>query len=282
MTSNINVSINSLNLNFPTAGVNNDSQIFRDNWTVIQHSLHTAAAEIEVIDYIIGPGLPTGPTGVTGPTGNTGPGITGPTGNGSTVTGPTGPTGPSITGPTGNDSTVTGPVGNDGPTGPTGNDSTVTGPTGNTGPRGITGPTGTVGALFGNVNTWTAEQIFSAGIDITHPLTTPSVTEGGYIGVPQVLESTNYNVQISDRGKAVFFVVSSNATIPDNSSVAFPIGTIVEISADVSANVAISTVSDTLRWVPLNVTGSRTVIGPGSAWVEKKKTTEWWIRGDIS
>jgi hypothetical protein len=75
-------------------------------------------------------------------------GITGPTGENSTIPGPTGPqgvTGPiGVTGPTGGDSTIPGPTGPQGATGPIGGFG-PTGPQGATGNTGSTGPQGPTG-----------------------------------------------------------------------------------------------------------------------------------------
>jgi hypothetical protein len=158
MTSNIYTS--NINVYFPIAGLDNDSQGFRDNFQAIKNAVDEAANEITELQSIAfygltGPQGPTGPLG--GPTGSTGDfGPTGPTGRigpqgALGPFGPTGPTGPYITGPTGADSMVTGPTGATGSTGdvgytgPTGPLSNITGPIGATGRTGPTGPTGRTG-----------------------------------------------------------------------------------------------------------------------------------------
>lgn len=123
----------------------------------------------------------------------------------------------------------------------------------------------------------------SGGIDIATPLATPTTTEAGYMGLPQNSQSGSYGPVIGDRGKGIFFTANATCTIPANGSVAFPVGTFMEISADVGVTVTIAITSDTLRWVPTNSTGSRTLVGPGSCVIQKKKSaTEWWIKGDVS
>lgn len=160
-----------------------------------------------------------------------------------------------------------------------------------------TANTGTSGAALGLLNgnnttsgnnthsgteTFTGEAIVQAGIDLQTPLTTPTTTEAGYMGVPQNSQATSYGLVAADRGKEVFVTSTSTLTIPANASVAFPIGATIEISADVGATVTIAITTDTLRWVPSNATGSRTLVGPGTAVIQKKKSTEWWIKGDVS
>ena len=99
MSSNINVSVSGININFPVPGISNDSAGFRYNFANIVAAFDTAASEISKLQTSINA---TGPTGATGPGG----GPTGATGPASTVTGPTGATG------------VTGAMGDTGPTGP--------------------------------------------------------------------------------------------------------------------------------------------------------------------
>jgi len=162
----------------------------------------------------------TGPTGWTGNQGSqgnastvTGPtGWTGVTGAASTVTGPTGTTGPSVTGATGAASTVTGPTG---ATGFTGASSKITGPTGATGTQGaastVTGPTG-----------WTGPSGFTGA---NGPLAVTSIN-------PQL---SSYVLVIGDAGARIRADTASGPltlTIPPDSSVAFPIDTMIYVEQD--------------------------------------------------
>lgn len=148
-------------------------------------------------------------------------------------------------------------------------------------PISIVRSTGTV--TFAQGVGFVGKATLSAGADIATPLATPTTTEAGYMGLPQNSQSGNYGPVIGDRGKGIFFTANATCTIPANGSVAFPVGTFMEISADVGVTVTIAITTDTLRWVPTNSTGSRTLVGPGSCVVQKKKSaTEWWIKGDVS
>jgi hypothetical protein len=178
-----------------------------------------------------------GPKGSIGDVGPTGPiGLQGLQGE----TGPQGPTGDAgptgPTGPTGADSTVTGPTG---PTGPTGADSFVTGPTG---PTGATGPT-------------------------------PSIF------IEETIERTSdYTLAISDINKVVPVNASAETfiTVPNNSAVSFPIGTVINIY-NMTANAC-------------NVTGASDVIirNAGSIFqyveisLRKRALNEWVLAGNIS
>jgi hypothetical protein len=98
--------------------------------------------------------------------------------------------------------------------------------------------------------------------------------------LPQNTKSANYGPVLTDMGNREFFFTATAAfTIPANAAVAFPIGTTFEVSADAGAVVTIAITTDTLRWIPVNSTGSRTLTGPGSAVIQKKKSGEWWISG---
>jgi len=101
-----------------------------------------------------------------------------------------------------NGSTWVNVSGSTGPTGPTGPTSTVLGPTGPTGPTGSTGPTGATGATG------------AGGIESVNPQT-----------------GTTYPFVLSDRDDLVTALNASaqTYTIPLNSSVAFPIGSLINL-----------------------------------------------------
>lgn len=140
-----------------------------------------------------------------------------------------------------------------------------------------------LGALaYLNSPTFSMAGAFQAGQDYTTPLATPTTTEVGYMGTPQNSQSGSYTLTLADRGKELFLTGNGTLTIPANASVAFPIGATIEISADVGVTQTIAITTDTLRFVPTNVTGSRTLTGPGTAIIQKKKATEWWIKGDVA
>jgi hypothetical protein len=138
------------------------------------------------------------------------------------------------------------------------------------------------GQTYSGAQTANGVATFNAGADIPTPLTTPTTTEAGYMGVPQNVQAGNYTLVLADRGKEIYKTATSTLTIPANASVAFPIGATALISAGVGATVTIAINSDTLRFVPSNVTGSRTLVGPGTAVIQKKTAAEWWIRGDVT
>ena len=142
-------------------------------------------------------------------------------------------------------------------------------------------PTGTSGAtlpFLNGANTWSGLQALSAGANVT-PAATPSTNAVGYLGVPQTTHAGSYGLAMADSGCEQFFTSTATATIPANASIAFPIGSVVVLSADVGATLTVVITTDTLRWLPGNTTGSRTVTGPGYLIAQKKKSGEWWATG---
>lgn len=130
--------------------------------------------------------------------------------------------------------------------------------------------------------TFASAGAFNAGQDYATPLTSPTTTEVGYMGLPQNSQSTNYTMTAADRGKCIHFTANATFTIPPNGTLALPIGCAWEVSADPSVVVTIAYTTDTLLQVPNNATGSRTLTGPGSQFFEKKKSTTIWTRGDAT
>lgn len=106
----------------------------------------------------------------------------------------------------------------------------------------------------------------------------------GYINVPQVSQSANYTLVLSDQGKHILHpsadTTARTFTIPANSSVAFPIGTTVTFVNQNSAGViTIAITTDTMRLAGAGTTGSRTLAANGVATALKITSTEWIISG---
>ena len=158
------------------------------------------------------------------------------------------------TGPTG----ATGPVGATGPTGITG----AVGPTGATGPAGATGPTGPTGA------TGPAGPTGAGGVEAVN----------AQIG-------TTYTFVLSDKDD---LVTASNAsaqtyTIPLNSSVAFPTGTLINLIQIGAGQVTVVGAGG----VTLNSTGATSAQPKTRAQYSvmtliKAGTDTWYATGDVS
>lgn len=118
----------------------------------------------------------------------------------------------------------------------------------------------------------------SAGGNLT-PAATPGTNAIGYLGVPQVTHAGNYTALMSDAGKEQYFTATATGTIPSNAAVALPIGSFMVWSVVAGQVLTVAINTDTLRFLTGNVTGSRTVTGPGYLIAQKKTATEWWASG---
>lgn len=190
-----------------------------------------------------------GTPGATGPSGPTGP-SGGPTG----ATGPTGPTGPS-----GSPGGPSGPTGATGPAGPTGPSGAPGGPTGPTGPAGPTGPTGPSGP---------------AG------LTGPTGPTGPN-GATKDRKTGSHTLALVDANKTIEMNVgtANDLTVPPNSSVAFPSGTVINFGQYGAGQTTIVAGSGvTIR----NATGLKCRARYSLGTLYKTDTDEWWLGGDMT
>lgn len=148
----------------------------------------------------------------------------------------------------------------------------------------ITAPATSATLTVADGKTLTASNTLAlAGTDsttMTFPDTSASI---GYLNVPVNSQSTNYTAVLTDSGKTIFHPSSDNNartfTIPANSSVAYPLGTVLSFCNLAAANVTIAITSDTLYWTTAGVTGSRTLGQYGLATAVKLETTTWLISG---
>jgi hypothetical protein len=105
----------------------------------------------------------------------------------------------------------------------------------------------------------------------------------GFRNVPQNSQSAAYTLVLADAGKHIFHPVGDNNartfTIPANSSVAYPVGTVITFINMAVANVTIAITSDTLTLSPAGTAGSRTLATNGSATCIKITSTQWLISG---
>jgi hypothetical protein len=96
--------------------------------------------------------------------------------------------------------------------------------------------------------------------------------------------SADYTLVLADSGKTIFHPASDNNartfTIPANSSVAYPVGTVVSFINLAVANVTIAITSDTMYLAGPGTTGSRTLAQFGIASALKVSSTDWVISGN--
>ena len=107
-------------------------------------------------------------------------------------------------------------------------------------------------------------------------------TEFGFKGIPQEEQNGNYTLLLTDAGRMIYKSsggAGETITIPANSSVAFPIGTAIEIVNDGGGDLSIAITTDTLEEFVTGNTGTRTLADNGKAVIEKVTATKWKISG---
>ena len=113
--------------------------------------------------------------------------------------------------------------------------------------------------------------------------TADGTTTVGFLSIPQNSQSAAYTTVLSDAGKCVFHPASdANArtfTIAANSSVAYPIGTVIQFINMTSQVVTIAINTDTLTWAQGGGTGSRSLAQYGVANCVKIASTQWLLTG---
>jgi hypothetical protein len=100
--------------------------------------------------------------------------------------------------------------------------------------------------------------------------------------VSQNLSGISVTLKLQDAGRHIYHQAGSAAatyTIPDNATVAFPIGSAVQFVNDSTNAVTIAITTDTLAWSPSGATGSRTLAQFGVATALKVTATRWIISG---
>ena len=149
--------------------------------------------------------------------------------------------------------------------------------------------------LVSVTNTGTGSNVLATSPTLVTPaLGTPSsgtlssctvdgTNEIGYKNIPQNSQSAAYTLVLADAGKHIFHPsTDANArtfTIPDNGSVAYPIGTAITFINMTAAVVTIAITTDTMYLSSAGTTGSRSLAQYGSATAIKMTSTTWLISG---
>lgn len=141
--------------------------------------------------------------------------------------------------------------------------------------------TGQSGAGIGYLSFGANNEILriAAGGAVTSPAIATAV---GYKGLPQNEQTANYTLVLTDFAKEIYLTgttAGQTVTIPANASVAFPVGTLIQITNDTNQNWSVAITSDTMVWIPSGTTGTRTLAQYGKLVLEKKTATRWWVSG---
>lgn len=123
----------------------------------------------------------------------------------------------------------------------------------------------------------------TGAVTINGALTTDntSADEVGYKGMPANGQNGNYTLVLTDAGKCIARTSGGAATwtIPANSSVAFPLGTVVSFFNLSATSVSIAITTDTMYLAGAGSTGARTLAQYGVATAYKFGASEWVISG---
>jgi len=131
----------------------------------------------------------------------------------------------------------------------------------------------------------------SGGIEVENTDTTLTRSAAGiiavegvplYAGIPIQDKSASYGLVLTDRNTAIRHPAADTNnrtfTIPENATIAFPIGTFITFINEVNT-VTIAITTDTLILAPDGSTGSRTLAANGIATALKVSSTRWYISG---
>jgi hypothetical protein len=113
--------------------------------------------------------------------------------------------------------------------------------------------------------------------------TQDGTTAVGFLSIPQNSQSAAYTTVLADSGKCIFHPsTDANArtfTIAANSSVSYPVGTVIQFVNMTSQVVTIAINTDTMYLAGTGSTGSRSLAQYGVANAMKIGTTTWIITG---
>lgn len=153
-------------------------------------------------------------------------------------------------------------------------------------------PTGALGSIIVTPpNANSTLPIFGQQVTFTGPTAARSyalpdvATNIGYLESPINSQSAAYTLVLADSAKTIYHPTTDTTartwTIPANSSVAYPIGTIITFDNDAGAGaLTIAITTDTLVLVgAAGTTGSRTLASGGRASALKVTATRWRISG---
>ena len=109
-------------------------------------------------------------------------------------------------------------------------------------------------------------------------------TDSRFYGPIQNSQSAAYTFVLADAGGQIYHpsadTTARTYTVPANASVAYAVGTKIEIVNDCSAGpLTLAITSDTMVWFPSGTTGTRTIAACGLAELSKITTNRWVLTG---
>ena len=99
------------------------------------------------------------------------------------------------------------------------------------------------------------------------------------MGLPQNSQSSAYTLVIGDAGKHIYVTTTATITIPANGTVAYPIGTVINLIAGTGVTITVAITTDTLYLGGTGTTGSRTIAAFGMGTLVKLTSTAWILGG---
>ena len=147
----------------------------------------------------------------------------------------------------------------------------------------LTDETGSGSAVFATSPTLVTPALGTPASGVLSNCTVDGTDAIGFRNIPVNSQSTSYTLVLTDAGKVILHPASDantrTFTIPDNGSVAYPIGTALTFINMTSQAVTIAITTDTMYLSSAGTTGSRSLAQYGSATAVKITSTNWIISG---
>lgn len=129
-----------------------------------------------------------------------------------------------------------------------------------------------------------ASPVFSGSTPTSNGVNLVLTTDSRFGGPTQNSQSAAYGFVLTDAGGQVYHPSADTTartwTVPANGTIAFPVGTKIDVVNDCSAGtLTIAITTDTLVFFPAGSTGSRALAACGHATLSKIAATRWEIDG---
>jgi hypothetical protein len=148
----------------------------------------------------------------------------------------------------------------------------------------VTDETGSGSLVFATSPTFVTPVLGTPTSGTLSTCTVDGTDAVGFRNTPVNSQSAAYTLVLADSGKTIFHPAADNNartfTIPANSSVAYPVGTVLTFVNLAAADVTIAITTDTMYLAGEGTTGSRTLAEYGIASAVKLASTDWLISGN--